>query len=69
VASAAAHGFLRQGYAVAIQHEHEPPKSHHRRMGFFRRVSRSRRHPGAAMCYDVQRASKLARGVFVSATS
>jgi xanthine dehydrogenase accessory factor len=34
VASAAAHGLFRQGYAVAIQHEHEPPKTHRRKMGF-----------------------------------
>ena len=34
VASATAHGLFRQGYAVAIQHEHEPPKTHRRRMGF-----------------------------------
>jgi xanthine dehydrogenase accessory factor len=34
VASATAHGLFAQGYAVAIQHEHEPPKTHRRRMGF-----------------------------------
>jgi xanthine dehydrogenase accessory factor len=34
VASATAHGLFGQGYAVAIQHEHEPPKTHRRRMGF-----------------------------------
>ena len=34
VASATAHGLFRHGYAVAIQHEHEPPKTHRRRMGF-----------------------------------
>jgi xanthine dehydrogenase accessory factor len=34
VASATAHRLFGQGYAVAIQHEHEPPKTHRRRMGF-----------------------------------
>ena len=34
VASATAHGLFMQGYAVAIQHEHQPPKTHRRRMGF-----------------------------------
>jgi xanthine dehydrogenase accessory factor len=34
VASATAHRLFGQGYAVALQHEHEPPKTHRRRMGF-----------------------------------
>ena len=34
VASATAHVLFRAGYAVSIQHEHEPPKTHRRMMGF-----------------------------------
>ena len=34
VASATAHGLFRAGYAVSIQHEHQPPKTHRRKMAF-----------------------------------
>ncbi|MEH2477940.1 hypothetical protein V1282_001297 [Nitrobacteraceae bacterium AZCC 2146] len=34
VASATAYRLFQAGYAVSIQHEHEPPKTHRRKMGF-----------------------------------